>query len=342
MPQIPTGILDGGDFLWSTDHVAAVAAAAAAHEKQTEHVRIVLQDEIARRGQYIDQIERSRRELQTLSNEAHASLEDARRQLAASENLVGATRSQLSEAHAQLESLTSRLGQRNADVKMLVGQLAELRTQLAAASAALADVEGLRDALNAQVALMEGSHSWRVTAPLRASRRLAGRGAARGRKLISDTARAAYRGFPLTVSAKRGIKATIFRTAPWLVRHTEAYRAWQRQSTAIAPLPQPTGNAEADLAGVGQIAVPLPVAPLRSFGGDVVEYVPQMTAQAVDTRIKAIAFYLPQFHPIPENDRWWGKGFTEWHNVARGRAAVSGTLSAPPAGRAGLLRPSSG
>jgi lipopolysaccharide biosynthesis protein len=115
-----------------------------------------------------------------------------------------------------------------------------------------------------------------------------------------------WRKLPLSIAGKQKLKTLLFTCVPGLFRHTRAFDCWTSLQASCLLNQRHRDN----------------MARLLDQRRDPdCCYVPASSAPAPDKpRARLICFYLPQFHPIAENDAWWGRGFTEWSNVRPAQA----------------------
>ncbi|KQZ56370.1 hypothetical protein ASD53_12525 [Lysobacter sp. Root559] len=145
------------------------------------------------------------------------------------------------------------------------------------------------------------------------------------RSWIGRALHASYRRLPLDWERRLAIKGWLFRNFRSVFGRTNAYQRWLNHGGSFAvpamveagsPGSQSASGAPQSSALLERYAEALRAHSSTAHGS---EYVAMPADLAAPTQLaaKAIAFYLPQFHPIAENDEWWGRGFTEWTNVSK-------------------------
>ena len=168
--------------------------------------------------------------------------------------------------------------------------------------------------LRKQLDELTDSPIWRATKPLRVLFTLL-------RSIVRYAGvelRKIYWRLPLSTPLKLRSQTIVFAICAPLIRNTKAYRNWSKDQSvgddSFSASRLTSDRATTTEIGRGKdtrIESSVAVEPCSDF----VEHKPYPVVK--DNSIRLIAFYLPQFHPIAENDEWWGKGFTEWTNVTR-------------------------
>lgn len=204
----------------------------------------------------------------------------------------------------------------------LAGQRAEMQGSLDEETArghqyllALSDTQAYVEVLKQDLDRIRDSWSWTFSAPVR----VAGRSTRAARPMAAQGVRMLWHHLPVTPERKQSLKARVFSSSlgQKLLGQTAAYQAWQQMRRLPVPgrMPAPRAARGAAMGKPGSIGTvsadtgQVVVDTTDHFVGKRVQVAPE----SVSARV--ICFYLPQFHAIPQNDEWWGKGFTEWTNV---------------------------
>ncbi len=233
--------------------------------------------------------------------------------LANEANLTKELRQIAEQAEAEAKSLSDALADETSQQKTTIknqGQrIASLDDALANARTQVASLMAATNERDQRLAALMQSSSWRVTAPLRSIKlRVAWlfRKSARAARLVGWICTGKFR------QTAHALLPFYRRYAPRWVGSIIPYRMrrWLRATSSLSP---PKAALDSLKFQGGQ--------PLLAQS----EFVPEFRGSPpASSGVRLIAFYLPQFHPIPENDAWWGNGYTEWTNVRRARPQFEG------------------
>lgn len=186
-------------------------------------------------------------------------------------------------------------------------------------------------ALKSTVTELYRSTSWRITVPLR----LLSRMMAKAKRLIigwsnqfycvlkrmSAGAHGFYQYLPIASKLKLQVEHTIDSIAGRGIGDDDCNR--DSVVTLGLQMIEPAAPESSSMLALDERRKE-PYLPRWFYDEPADDYVPYRSQETFQSDIKLIAFYLPQFHPIPENDRWWGKGFTEWTNVTKAKPQFTG------------------
>lgn len=166
--------------------------------------------------------------------------------------------------------------------------------------------------------MLLNSTSWRMTAPFRfAVRNFIIKPRARGKRLVVSCSRACWRALPVSAHSRLKLKGALYSALPFVFSGTENYKQWRFYTDSRKATIEAQELVEANLSANTTTQAEVAGIPRIQFDSTQNRFVEHRENPAIEPVVKLIAFYLPQFHPFPQNDEWWGKGFTEWTNVTK-------------------------